>query len=129
MCVEGQQQRGAFLDKANSSMAVAMNTALVAFGLAKPPFEVQIVLRQVLRLSPDEQPRGKARHHTAHVVLHGVSALLELHLQALELCLPFGGCARRGLQRRLDCPDRFDMGLQRLLDVLDGRQPAVNVAR
>jgi hypothetical protein len=106
-----------------------MHTAFVAFGLSKPPFKIEGVLRQVRCLASDEQPRGKTRHHAAHVVLYRVIALLELRLQTLELRLPLGRCARRGFKRRLDRPDRLNVGLQRLLDILDGRQPAVNVAR
>ena len=49
MGIEGQQQCGAFLDEANPSMAAAVNAALVAFGLAKPALEVQVVLWEVLR--------------------------------------------------------------------------------
>jgi hypothetical protein len=129
MRVEGQQQRRAFLDEADPGVAVAMNAALMAFGLSEPPFKVEVVLRQVPLLSPDEQPRGKARHHTAHVVPHRISALLELRLHGLKLCLPLSLCARSRHECRVDSPDILDVGPQRLLDVLDGYQPAVNVAR
>ena len=47
MGIEGQQQGGAFLDEANPSMAAAVHAALVAFGLAKPALEVQVVLWEV----------------------------------------------------------------------------------
>lgn len=117
------------MDETDPGVAVAMNTAFVAFGLSKPPFKIEVVLRQVHGLSADEQPRGKTRHHAAHVVLYRVIALLELRLQTLELRLPLGRGARRGVKRRLDRPDRLNVGLQRLLDVLDGRHPPVNVAR
>ena len=106
-----------------------MHAALVTFGLSKPPFKVEGILRQIPCLSPNKQPRGKARHHAAHVALHRISTLLELCLQALKLRLPLGRCACRGIERCLDRPESLDVGLQRLLEVLDGRQPAVNVAR
>jgi len=106
-----------------------MNTAFVAFRLSKPPFKIEVVLRQVRCLSSDEQPRGKTRHHAAHVALYRVIALVELRLQTLALRLPLGRCTRRRFKRRLDRPDRLNVGQQRLLDVLHGRQPAVNVAR
>lgn len=127
MRVEGQQQRGAFLDEADPGVTMAMNAALVAFGLPKPPFKVEVVLGQVLSLSSGEESWGKARHHTAHVLLHRVSTLLELLLQALKLYVPLGHCARRWRERRLDRPQRLDMGPYRLLDILHDRQPAVNV--
>lgn len=127
--VEGQQPCGAFLDQADSRVTVAMHAALVACGLSKPPCEVQGVLWQVRSLSPDEQPRGKTRHHAAHVVLHRVSALLQLRVESLELRVPLGHWARSRLDRRLERPKRFDVGSQRRVDVRHGRQPAGNVAR
>ena len=108
--IQGQQQRRAFLDEADPGVTVAMNAALVAFRLSKPPFEVEVVLRQVLRLSPNKQPGGKTCHHAAHVVPHRISALLELRLQALELHLPLGRCAGSRRERRLNSADILDVG-------------------
>ena len=47
MRIERRQQCGAFVDEADPSMAVAMNAALVAFGVSKPAFEVEVVLWEV----------------------------------------------------------------------------------
>ena len=40
MGIEGQQQCRAFMDDADSRVAVAMKTTFVALGLSKPSFEV-----------------------------------------------------------------------------------------
>jgi len=127
--IEGQQQRGAFLDKANPGVPVAVNAALVSFGLSEPPFEVEVVLRQVALLSSNKQPRRKARHHAAHVLPHWISALLELLLHTLQLHLALGTRATGRLDRRLESPDSLHVGPQSLVDVMDGRQPSVNVVR
>ncbi len=117
------------MDETDPGVAVAMNTAFVAFRLSKPPFKIEVVLRQVRCLSSDEQPRGKACHHAAHVLPHGISALLKLLLHTLKLPLTLGTRATSRLDRRLESPEFLHVGAQRLVDVMDGRQPAVNVAR
>ncbi len=117
------------MDETHPGVPVTMNAALVAFGLSEPPFEVEVVLWQVARLASHEQPRCKARHHAAHVLPHGISALLTLLLHTLKLPLTLGTRATRRLDRRLESPEIFPVGAQRLVDVLDGRQPAVNVVR
>lgn len=129
VCIEGQQQRGAFLDKTNPGVPVAVNAALVSFGLSEPPLEVEVVLRQVALLASNKQPRRKTCHHAAHVLLHGISALLEPLLHTLKLPLPLGTRATGRLKRRLESPDILHVGAQRLVNVMDGCQPAVNVGR
>lgn len=117
------------MDKTHPGVPVAVNAALVSFGLSEPPFEVEVVLRQVARLASHKQPRRKTCHHAAHVLLHGISALLEPLLHTLKLPLPLGTRATGRLKRRLESPEILHMGAQRLVDVMDGRQPAVNVGR
>lgn len=45
--IEGQQQRGTFLDDADPSMPVTVNAALVPFGLSKPALQIEVVLRHI----------------------------------------------------------------------------------
>ena len=47
MRIERRQQCGAFVDEAHPSVAVAMHAALVAFGVSKPAFEVELILWEV----------------------------------------------------------------------------------
>ena len=78
--VEGQEQRGAFLDKADPGVSVAVNATLVPFGLSKPALQIEIVLRRVHVLTPNKQPRGKAGHDMAHMLPDRIVTLLELLL-------------------------------------------------
>jgi len=127
--VKGQEQCGAFLDDADSGVAVAVNTALVPFGLSKPALQIEVVLRPIHVLTPNKQPRSKAGHDVTKVLLGQVIALLELLLQDLKRCLTLGTRALVWFERRLDRPDILHMGSQGFLGVVDRCQPSVNVAR
>jgi hypothetical protein len=74
--VQGQQQRGAFLNNADARVLVPVNAALMAFGLSKPAFQIEIVLRQVRRLAADEQAGLEAGHDLGEVLLDGIVAAL-----------------------------------------------------
>ena len=106
-----------------------MNAAFVALRVSEPPREVEIILREVTGLTSHTQPRRKARHDTAHGLPHGISALLQLLLPTLQLPLTLGTRATSRFDRRLESPEIVHVEAQRLVDVMDGRQPAVNVAR
>jgi len=80
MGIEGQQQRGPLLDETDASMSMAVNAALVAFGLSEPAFQVEVVLRPVCRVSPHKETGLKARHHLAHVLPDRVIAPVQLLL-------------------------------------------------
>jgi hypothetical protein len=80
MSIEGQQQRGPLLDETDASVSMAVNAALVAFGLSEPAFQVEVVLRPVCRVIPHKEPGLKARHHLAHVLPDRVIAPLQLLL-------------------------------------------------
>jgi len=126
--VEGQQQRGAFLDESYSGVPVAVHAAFVPFGLAEPAFQVEVVLGQVCLLTSNKQPGCKAGHHLAHVVPDRIVARVELLLQALKLRLTLGPCATVGFERRLDGPYIVHVRSNGLLDVVHCRQPACDVA-
>jgi len=127
--VEGQQQRGAFLDNADPSVPVAMNAALVPFGLAEPAFQVEVVLGQVCVLTSNKQPRRKAGHDLAHMLSDRIVARLELLLQDLKLRLALGTRATIRCECRLDRLHILHVGMKSLLCIVDRRQTPVNVAR
>ena len=127
--VEGQEQCGAFLDDADSGVSVAVNTALVPFGLSKPALQIEVVLRHIHVLTPNKQPRSKAGHDVAKMFPGQVIALLELLLQDLKRGLTLGTRALVWFERRLDRPDILHRGPQGFLGVVDRCQPSVNVAR
>jgi hypothetical protein len=66
--IEGQQQCGPLLDETDASVPVAVNAALVSFGLSEPAFQVEVVLRPVCLVIPHKETGLKARHHLAHVL-------------------------------------------------------------
>jgi hypothetical protein len=57
--VESHQQRGAFLDEPYPGVPVAVYAAFVPFGLAKPAFQVEVVLGHVCLLPPTNSPGAK----------------------------------------------------------------------
>jgi hypothetical protein len=130
--VQMRIQRGgqgrASADQSHPCMTPAMDAPGVAFGLTKPPFQVQIVARQVIERT-DKQARQKAGHQSRHVlgervVLPGESAAEFLKLTATLLGQDL---------RRIECIgnglDLLDLWSQFLLNLHDGLQPAVNAGR
>jgi len=128
MRVEGQQQCGAFLHDAYPSVPVAVDAALVPFGLSKPTLQIEVVLRHVRLFLSHKQPGGKAGHHLAHVLPDRIVARVELLLQDLKLRLTRGTCATVGFERRLDRPYIVHMSSNGLLDVVHCRQPSCDIA-
>src|SRR5215471_14142299 len=91
MGVQRQQERGAFLHNAHSSMPVPVDASLVPFGLPKPTLQLQVVLEEWERVSTDKESCGKAGHHPRHVLVKRDGEACELLLQARELGLPCRG--------------------------------------
>jgi hypothetical protein len=127
MRIEDQQQCGTFLNDANPSVLVAVDAALVPFGLFKPALQIKIVWRQVCLFAPHKQSGSKARHDTTHMLPDGIVARLELLLQDLKLRLTLGTCITVWVEGRLDRPHILYVGSNRLLGVMDCRQTSRNV--
>ena len=102
MGVQRQQERGAFLHNAHTSMPVPVDASLVPFGLPKPALQLQVVLEEWQRVSTDEESCGKAGHHPRHVVVKRDGEVCELLLQVRELGLPRRGRTVRTGQRGRD---------------------------
>src|SRR5215468_4898040 len=85
--IKGQQECRPLLHETDPGVAVAVDAALVPFGLSEPAFEVEVVLRQVPVLPSHKQSRRKAGHDIAHRLPDGIATLLQLRLQALKLRL------------------------------------------
>ena len=126
--VEGQQQCVTFLNDANPRVLVAVDAALVPFGLFKAALEIKSVWRQVCLFAPHKQSGSKARHDTPHRLLDGIVARLELLLQDLKLRLTLGTCVPVWVEGRLDRPHILHVESNRLLGVMDCRQTSRNVA-
>jgi hypothetical protein len=109
-------------------VAVAVNTALVSFGLSEPAFEVEVILRQVPVLPSHKQARRKAGHDVAHRLPDGIATLLKLCLQDLKLRLTLGTRTTVRFQCRLERPDILHVGANGFLCGVDGTQPPVAVS-
>ena len=79
-CVEGQQERGAFLHETHPGVPVAVDAALVPFGLCTPALQIEVVQRDVRRFPSHTQPRSTAGHDVATGLSDHVIALLALLL-------------------------------------------------
>ena len=107
---------------------MAVNTALVSFGLSEPAFEVEVILRQVPVLPSHKQARRKAGHDVAHRLPDGIATLLKLCLQDLKLRLTLGTRPTVRFQCRLDRPDILHVGANGFLCDVNGTQPPVDVS-
>jgi len=129
VCVEGQEQCGAFLDEADPSVPVAVNAALMPFGLSKPTLQLEVVLGHIRLFTPNKEPWRKARHDVAHMLPDRIVTLLELLLHDLKLRLTLGTRTTIGGERHCDSPDVLHVVAKGLLGVVDHPQPPVDVAR
>ena len=128
MGIEGHQQWGAFLDEANPSMAAAVNATLVAFGLAQPALEVQVVLWEVRVVPSHKQTCLKTRHHAAYVLPRRIITALGLLPQSLKLRVTLVARAPVGIKRGLDGPHVCHLLADGFLCRLHARQPSVDIA-
>jgi hypothetical protein len=104
MRIERRQQCGAFVDEAHPSVTVAMNAALVALGVSKPAFEVEVVLREICVVTSHKQAGLKTRQHPTYVLPPWIVTPLEVLPQGLKLHVPVVARAIGGIKRGLDCP-------------------------
>ena len=109
-------------------MAVAVNAALVSFGLSEPAFEVEVVLRQVPVLPSNKQSRRKTGHDVAHSLPDGIATLVQLRLQDMKLRLTLRTRTTVRFERCLDRPDILHVGANGFLCGVDGAQPPVDVS-
>jgi hypothetical protein len=109
-------------------VAVAVNAALVSFGLSEPTFEVEVVLGQVPILPSHKQSRRKAGHDVAHRLPDGITTLLQLCLQDLKLRLTLRTRPLVRFKRGLDRPDLLHVGANGVLCGVHGVQPPVDVS-
>jgi hypothetical protein len=126
--IEGHQQCGAFLDEANPSMAAAVHAARVAFGLAKPALEVQVVLWEIHVVPSHTQPWLKTRHHAAYVLPRRIITALALLPQGLKLRVTLVARAPVGITRGLDSSHVCHLLADGLLRCLHARQTSVDRA-
>jgi hypothetical protein len=123
--VEGEGQRRAFVDEPYSSMTSAMDPSLMAFGLAEPPFQVEVVLGQIGD-GTHKQPCQKASHELRHVLADRIRLLGESPLEFLKLAATVFERAGRWIERVGNRLDLLDLRPQFRLDVFYGGQSTVD---
>ena len=85
--IQRASQGRTVVDEADPCMTPAMDSPLVAFGLAEPSFQVQIVARQFIDRA-QKQPRQNAGHQSHHVLGERVIRLGEALAKFLKLAAP-----------------------------------------
>ena len=109
-------------------MTPAMDSPLVAFGLAKPSFQVQIVSRQFIDWAL-KQPRQKAGHQSHQVLGERVWLLGEVLAKFLKLAATILLRALSRIKRIGNGLDLLHLRPQFALNLFDGLQSAVNAVR
>ena len=126
--VQRGSQGRASVDQSDPRMTPAMDSPLVAFGLAKPPFQVDIVSRQLID-RPHKQPPQKAGHQSRHVPREGIMLFGESSAEFLKLTATVLLRTLKGIECIGNGLDLRHLRPQFTLNLLDGRQPAVNACR
>jgi len=125
MSIQRGSQSRASVYQSDPGMTSAMDSPLVAFGLAKPSFQVQIVSRQFIDRS-QKQPRQKAGHQFRHVLRERVLLLGKVLAEFFKLTATVLLRALSRIERIGNGLDLLHLGPQFGLNVLDGLQPTVN---
>jgi hypothetical protein len=116
------------VDEPDACVRPAVNTPFMAFGLAEPPFQIQVVARQFVRRA-QEEARPKAVHQPGQVAGERVSLLGEPSPEFLERAAAFLLGTVVGGQRVRDGLEFLHPRPQLTLHVADGLQPAVDAGR
>ena len=124
--IQRQQQAGPFLDNAYASMLMPMNTALMPFGQAEPPFQVEIILREIVVRSSDKESPCKASHYLPEMEADRILAYGKLLAQLVEAVLTLAGRAGRRIERGIHRPQVLEIAPNLFLHRVDLRQSFVD---
>lgn len=72
--VQSVNERGAFQDDSHTGVAMSVDAAFVAFGVAKPAFQIEVILWQARHIAPGKQALFKAQQDFRHLLLQGIGA-------------------------------------------------------
>ena len=126
--IQRANQGRASVDDSDPRMTPTMDAPRVAFGLAKPTFQVQIVAWQLIVRAP-KQPHQKAAHQSDQVLSERVRLLGKSLLELLELTATVRLQAPSRIERVGHGLDLLHLGSQFVLNLLDRLQPTVNARR
>ena len=126
--IQRTSQARALMDQSDPGMTPAMDSPLVAFGLAKPAFQVQIVSRHVIDWA-QKQSRQKADHQSRQVLGERVFLLGESLAEFLKRAAAVLLRALSRIKRIGNGLDLLHLRSQFALNLFHGRQPAVDAVR
>jgi len=126
MSIQRMHQCWPLQDDAYPRVSMAVDTAFMALGKAKPPLQIQIVVDRGQRVFANEQAGQETHHHRRHFLVDRGLAVRETFLQGLELLPPFGTSLRCRIQRRGDGHDVLHVVTQLLLFGADGVETTVD---
>jgi hypothetical protein len=126
--VERESQCWTFVDQPYPGMTSTVDSPLMTFGEAEPPFQVEVVLRQVVG-SADEEPRKEAGHYLRHVLGDRVLLLCEPRLEFLELAAAVLLRAAGGIECLGDSLNLLDLLSEFRLDLFHFVQSTVDARR
>jgi hypothetical protein len=124
--IQGQQQAGPFLDKAHAGMLVPVNTTLMPFGQAEPPFQVELILRESALRPSYKEPLRKASHHLTEMEADRILASSKLLAKLVEAVPTLAGSARRRIERGIHRPQVLERAPNLGLHRVDLRQSLVD---
>jgi len=126
--VQRANQGWASVDDSDPRVTTAVDAPRVAFGLAKPAFQVQIVAWQLIDRA-QKQSHQKAGHQSGQVLRERVRLLGESLLELLELTATILLRASIRIERVGYRLDLLQLRPQFVLSLLDRLQPTVDAGR
>jgi hypothetical protein len=124
--VERQQQRGPLLHDPHSGMGMSVDAPLVAFGIAEPALQVEVVLGEIQEVAPREQARGEILHHPSHVLSEGIPIPQEPALDLLEPVSPLFRVTALRIQSGFDRANVLDVSANFRLLLGDPGHSSIN---
>ena len=82
--IQSVNQRRAFQHDSHTRVAMSVDAAFVGFGVAKPAFQIEIILRQASHIATGKQALFKAQQNFRHLLSHGIRAGLTGAMQFVE---------------------------------------------
>src|SRR5262245_10220735 len=107
-------------------MLVTMYTALMPFGQAEPPFQVEIILREIALRTPRKEPPRKARHHLAAMDADRILASGKLLAEVVEAVPTLAVRVIRRIERGIHRPQVLEIAPNLFLYLFDLLQSCVD---
>jgi hypothetical protein len=107
--IQSMHQRWPLLHDPYTRVTTTVNPTLVTLRYTKPTLQIQIVRLSLKLTLTHKQTTKKTLHHTSHLLVNRILALLESNDQFLEPRLPDHTTAASGFKGRRDFLDLLDV--------------------